>query len=175
MPARKPIVIVAAVAGLGLVAGLVAVWWLTSPAAPVEGTQDGPTAGAEVAADVRADPRRSGQGPGAPDATPAADEGTAGLRAPFELPGHVGEDGPDRPWGAAELDLHAASPDEEFCGDPRCAVDDPRRYRTEVHGSLAHEGLDRLLGDVGIEGPEAERLRAQLEANLAAFAAGPPS
>jgi len=71
------------------------------------------------------------------------------------------------------MEMRAPTPDEIPCGDLNCLSEDPERYRVEVHGMLAREGLELLLEDAGIEGEQAAELRSQLEANLDAFARGP--
>ena len=149
-----------AVALLLLMAGVAALWFVTripAPAAAVsaaEGTTAAASPGSAVA------PLRSGDG---------------GVAEVSSTPATGAQEGgrPAAPWVAGPMEMRAPTPDQIPCGDLACLSEDPERYRTEVHGMLAREGLELLLKDAGIEGEEAAELRAQLEANLDAFARGP--
>jgi hypothetical protein len=139
---------------IAVVAGLP--WRGTDQPAPPE-----PTAGAGSAAET-ARPRvavRPGQRPA--DLGPVAS-------APMEPPGQA-----PSPWSTAPLELQAPTPDQLPCGELDCLAEDPDRYRTEIHGTLAREGLERLLADLSIGGAQADEIRSQLEANLDSFAGGP--
>lgn len=156
-----------AVALLLLLAGTAALWFLTGTGAPPPAV---PAGGEEVAgpggAAQRAMAGKSAHSPSSPGA------GDAGGRS-VGVTGGGGSDAPSAPWVAGPMELRAPTPDQIPCGDLDCLTEDPERYRTEVHGMLAREGLELLLVDSGIEGEEAQRLRAELEANLDAFSRGP--
>jgi len=65
--------------------------------------------------------------------------------------------------------LVAPHPSEMPCGTADCLLDDPERHRAATQSLLAHEALDRLLAQQGLDGAVADDLRAQMEANLAAM------
>ncbi len=151
-----------AVALLALIAGTVALWFLTGtgappPTAPADGAETAGTGGVPLA----------GGGPPGVAGSAAASGRADGPSAP-------GTGAPPAvPWIAGPMEMRAPTPDEIPCGDLNCLSEDPERYRVEVHGMLAREGLELLLEDAGIEGEQAAELRSQLEANLDAFARGP--
>ncbi len=156
-----------AVALVLLLGGVAALWFLTGTgASPSTATQAAPPHGRM---------ERAGEGMKAVASRTRTDGGIS-VAWPQGPPLGTGEPdaGEEQPaWAAAPLDLQAPMPDQIPCGDLDCLTQEPERYRTEVHGMLAREGLALLLADAGIEGEQAEELRAQLEANLDAFARGP--
>lgn len=156
-----------AVALLLLLLGTAALWFLTGTGAPPPA---GPTGGEDVAG--RGGASRFA-GAGEVQRTPPSSGVGAEVGRPVVGAGAGGSASPSAPWVAGPMELRAPTPDQIPCGDLDCLTEDPERYRIEVHGMLAREGLELLLVDSGIEGEEAQRLRAELEANLDAFSRGP--
>ncbi len=117
-----------------------------------------------------------GAGSPSPSSDPAAPSPTRPRQATSRREARAPVEGAagDLPaWSASPLELQAPTPDQLPCGELDCLTEDPDRYRTEIHGTLAREGLERLLADLSIGGEEADEIRSQLEANLESFASGP--